>query len=810
VADGGSGGTCFHCGEDLPHRGVRHAALGGQVHPFCCAGCEAAAVLIRDAGLTDYYMLREREAPRVDVAADRLAAWDAPALDGEYCTRADGLTEITLGLDGMRCAACAWLIGEVLRREGRTTDVRVNAATQRATLAFDRTRHRLSEVLAPIAQLGYQPHLPHRGEDAARIAERRKAMKRLVVAGLGMMQAMMFAEALYFGADGSMDIPTRDLFRWLGFALAAPVVFYSGWPFLAGAWRELVRYRPGMDTLVAASVLLAWIGSLVETVRGGPDVYFDAAVMFVFLLLATRHVEHMARMRALSQVDALARAQPAVAHRIGTGGIEDVPTHALAVGDRVLVRAGESVPADGRLASSAASIAEALLTGEPVPVAKRAGDEVLAGSLAVGLPAEIVISRIGADTTLAGIVRLLDRAQAERPRAAEVADRIATRFVGGLLVVAVCVGAWWWVVEPARTLPVLLAVLAVTCPCALSLAVPASLAAAHARLARSGVLVVRPGAIQALASIERVVFDKTGTLTRGEPAVVNIECLADDWQPARAGAIAAALERAATHPLALALRSWDDPAIVVADAEVVAGAGVAGTIGGQRWRLGSPAWTGATGIEDGIVLAAEQPVARIVFDDPLRSDARAAVAALRGLGIAPTIASGDASGAVDRVAAALEIDAAAARLSPDDKLGLIQQFQRKGHRVMMVGDGINDAAVLAGADVSVALAHGAPLAHAAADIVLLGDRLEPLAEAVRVARATRRNLRQNLGWALAYNLIALPFAAAGLVAPWMAAVGMSVSSLVVTLNALRLARAPHAAERIDLDPTPSARHESSP
>ncbi len=790
MADGDRGGTCFHCGEALPARGIRHATIDAQPRAFCCAGCEAAAVLIRDAGLADYYSLRQREAPRADADISRLAAWDATALDAAYCTRPDGLAEITLGLDGMRCAACAWLIGEVLRRNGLTKDVRINAATQRATFAFDRTRHRLSEVLAPVVRLGYQPHLPRQGDTAALVAERRMAMKRLVVAGLGMMQTMMFAEALYFGADGSMDVATRDLFRWLGFALAAPVVLYSGWPFLAGAWRELALGRPGMDTLVAASVLLAWIGSLIETVRGGPDVYFDAAVMFVFLLLAVRHIERMARMRALSQIDALARAQPAVAHRIGPGGVEDVPAHALVVGDRVLVRAGESVPADGLLISAAASLAEALLTGEPLPVAKRCGDTVLAGSLAVGRPAEIQITRVGADTTLAGIVRLLDRAQAERPRVAQLADFIAMRFIRGLLLVAVLVGSYWWAVEPARTLPVLLAVLAVTCPCALSLAVPASLAAAHARLARAGVLVVRPDALDALARIDCAVFDKTGTLTRGAPHVTGIELLAPGWDAGRAGAIAAALERAATHPLALAFRAWDDAEIVVADPEVVAGGGVAGTIDGKRWRLGSPEFAGCNGVDGGIVLAQAEAVALFRITDPLRDDAPDALAALRALGIVPTIASGDTRDAVQTVATALGVPGCAAGLSPEDKLGLIRRFQQQGHRVLMVGDGINDAAVLAGADVSVALARGAPLAHAAADIVLLGDRLEPLADAVRVARSARRNQRQNLGWALAYHLVALPFAAAGLVAPWAAALGMSISSLVVTLNALRLAGHP--------------------
>jgi Cu2+-exporting ATPase len=783
---------CFHCAEPLPARGVRRAVIDGSERALCCAGCEAAAALIRDAGLTDYYRVRSEPARRADEVPADFSAWDSEAVQVAHVREDAGIREITVLVEGIRCAACSWLIEHALAREPGLRAVQVNASTGRATLAWDASRTRLGTLLAGLARLGYIAHLPGASGDAAATAQRRTALKRLIVAGLGMMQGMMFAEALYFG-DGAMDVATRDFFRWIGLGVSTPVVFYAGWPFLRGAWIEWRQRHPGMDLLVATTILVAWAASLVETVRGGPAVYFDSAVMFVFLLLATRHVEQAARRRANAAVDLLARAQPQQARRLDGDSITEVPVHALRGGDRVRVRPGEAVPADGTLAGSGGAFDEALLSGESRPVAREPGAEVLAGSVCLDTPVEIVVTRTGSATTLAQIVRLVERAQAARPRIALIADRIASRFVVALFAATAVIAGIWTAIDPPMALPVALAVLAVGCPCALSLAVPAGLAATHARLAREGVLVLRPDALETLAAVDCVVLDKTGTLTTGRIRVSGVRLLRAGLQRDRALALAAALERESLHPLASAFRPHADDAVVATAVRASAGAGVSASIDGAEWRLGSAAFVGAVDDEGrGVWLAdAQGAVARFEVADELRAGAATAVDALHQRGVDVRILSGDAPEAVARIAATLGIDRWQARQSPQDKLDAIRALQAEGRTVAMVGDGINDAAVLAGASVSVAMAEGAPLAHAAADVVLATPRLQVLPLLLAAARDSQRVTRQNLGWAVGYNAVGLVLAAFGLVPPWAAAIGMSVSSLAVTLNALRLAVPPH-------------------
>jgi Cu2+-exporting ATPase len=784
------GDRCFHCAEPLPPRGVRHAMIDGSERALCCAGCEAAAALIRDAGLLDYYRVRSEPARRADPAPADFAAWDGDAVRLAHVRERDGegTREITVLVEGLRCAACGWLIEHALGREPGVREVRVNPSTGRATLAWDGAATRLSTLLDTLARLGYIAHLPGAGGDAAATAQHRTALKRLIVAGLGMMQGMMFAEALYFG-DGEMDLATRDFFRWVGLGVSTPVVFYAGWPFLRGAWIEWRQRHPGMDLLVATTILVAWAASLVETVRGGPAVYFDSAVMFVFLLLATRHVEQAARRRANAAVEVLARAQPQQARRLDGDALTEVPVHALRAGDRIRVRPGEAVPADGTLAGAGGSFDEALLSGESRPVARTAGTEALAGSICLDAPVEIVVTRTGSATTLAQIVRLVERAQAARPRIALIADRIASRFVVALFAATVVIACIWYAIDPAMALPVALAVLAVACPCALSLAVPAGLAATHARLAREGALVLRPDALETLAGVDCVVLDKTGTLTTGRMQVSGVRLLRDGVSRERALAVAAALERESLHPLASAFRPHADERIHATAVHATAGAGVSARIDGAPWRLGSAAFVG---IDDdagrGVWLAdAQGVVARFEVHDELRAGAAAAVAALHGRGVEVRILSGDAPEAVARVAATLGIERWQARQSPQDKLAAIRALQAQRRTVAMVGDGINDAAVLAGASVSIAMAEGAALAHSAADVVLATPRLQVLPVLLAAARDNQHIARQNLGWAASYNALGLVLAAFGLVPPWAAAIGMSVSSLAVTLNALRLA-----------------------
>ena len=782
--------VCHHCGETLPQLPV-HADVDGAARAFCCDGCAAAACWILDAQLDDYYRLRSAPAGRVDADAPALAAWDREELLAGHARGIEGGREITVLTDGMRCAACAWLIDRALAREPGVLDSTANAITGRIRIAWDPARTALSQPLARLASLGYRPYLATgEARERARRSERNRDLLRIGLAGLGAMQAMMFAEALYLDTRGEMPLPTRDFFRWITFMVSTPVVFWAGWPFLVGAWHELRGRRLGMDTLIAGSTLLAWAVSTVETVRGGVHVWYDAAVMFVFLLLVARQLEKRARGIASAQVDALARARPAFATReLADGSRESVPVDALAVGDIVRVAVGEPVPADGVLLDDDARFEESLLTGESTPVGKRAGDPVYAGTACREHAARMRITEVGTGTRLAELARLVETAQAHRPALARGTERIASWFVAGLLLATVAVYAWWRTHDPARAFEVTLALLVISCPCALSLAVPAALAAAHGALAKIGVLSVRPDALERLAQVTDVVFDKTGTLGDGKPRLQAVDaCTGIDADAALR--IAAALERDSSHPLAAAFAHVADvPA--AGNLRAVAGQGVEGVVEDRRWRIGTaPFATGAA--DDGAVwLASDHGAhARFTFAERERPDAAQAVARLREQGLALHLASGDAAAPVARFAEAVGIIDAHARQSPEDKLARVRALQANGRSVAMVGDGLNDAPVLAGADVSLAIGDGAALAQRAADLVLSGSSLGNVPAAIDIAHRTRRIVRQNLAWAIGYNLLALPLAAAGMVTPWLAALGMALSSLAVTANALRLTRVP--------------------
>ena len=846
---------------------------------MCCGGCAAAAAWIRDAGLADYYRLRTADGGKADEVALDFSAWDREDLLAEHSRTVDDVREITVLVEGIRCAACAWLIGRALGDMAGVIEAEPNAVTGRLHLRWDPQATPLSRILDRLARLGYRPHLAT-GEaaEAARTAERRDLIKRMAIAGIGTLQAMMFAEALYLDFSNTMPEATRDFFRWLTFLVSTPVVFYAGKPFISGMINELKLRRFGMDTLIASSVLIAYLASLIETIRGGPHVWYDAAVMFVLFLLLARFLERMARRKAQSAVDHLARARPVLAwQERADGSLVQVPLHALTPGDRVYVRAGDTVPADGVLIDALAELDESLLTGESRPAQRRADEPVYAGALAVGRPLRLAVGRTGQDTLLSHLVRLVERAQSGRPRMAQLADAIASRFVVALFAAAAVVAVIWSQVHPERAFEVTLAVLIVSCPCALSLAIPAALAAAHARLSAIGVLVLSPDALETLARVDTVVLDKTGTLTQGRMRLIDARLeagvrsrgfvadpmsttpvdgmemrstdtapvgahpwatadshsgnahVAHGWAPTTADIlrIAAALERGSQHPIAAAFARDDAPQ--AEDVTVIPGKGIEGMVDGQRWRLGHGAFVGAEhDADDAIHLAilaeetsqivrAEEgepkpqvasgrfeasatnpnadtptphPIARFRVGDTPRPDAADAVAALCTLQLQLEILSGDAAAPVATLADALAIQRYRARQTPEDKLTRVRELQAQGRVVAMLGDGINDAPVLAGADVSIALAGGAPLAHRAADVVLMGESLAKLPASFQLARDARRLVRQNLAWALGYNIIALPVAALGLVTPWMAAIGMAASSLIVTLNALRLARAP--------------------
>lgn len=779
---------CFHCSEPLPAHAPR-LSIEGVARGFCCDGCAAAAQWIRDARLDDYYKLRTTHAGRVDQNADDLSCWDREDILAAHARAIPGGRELVLLTDGMRCAACAWLIDRALRREVGVLDVSANAVTGRIRLAWDPTRTSLSKPLRRLLSLGYRPWLATGVDrERARVAERNRALLRLGIAGLGAVQAMMFTEALYLDTEGAMSIPMRDFLRWVAFLIATPVVFYSGWPFLAGCARELRERRLGADTLVATSVLLAYFASLYATLVGAPHVWYDAAVMFVFLLLAARMLEQRARNAASARVDALARARPAFAVRERDGARETIPLEALQAGDIACVAAGESVPADGTLLGNEAWFEESLLTGESRPVHKRDGDAVFAGTACREVPARVRVAATGAATRLSQLAALVDRAQAHRPAIAATADRVAMVFVAALLLIAAIVYVAWQAHAPERALDVVLALLVISCPCALSLAIPAALAAANGALAKMGVLPVGADALDRLARITDVVFDKTGTLGDATPALADVETF-DGYTRDEALRIAAALERDSRHPLAAMFAPFAHDAVFARDVRSVPGQGVRGVVDGTEWRLGHARFAAGPGDDGALWLGdGHHAIARFEVREAPRADAAATLDALRAQGLALHLCSGDGRVAVDRFAHMLRLEAAHARQTPEQKLARVHALQAQGRVVAMVGDGLNDAPVLAGADVSIAVGDGAALAQRAADLVLATPALHRIPDAIALARDTRRIIRQNLAWAVGWNLVALPIAAMGLVTPWIAALGMALSSLTVTLNALRLGR----------------------
>ncbi|MDR3322597.1 MAG: cation-translocating P-type ATPase, partial [Zoogloeaceae bacterium] len=718
--------------------------------------------------------------------------------------------EASLMLEGITCAACVWLNERHIGQLPGVTGISVNYATRRARVRWDTQRLKLSEILAAIAAIGYRAH-PYdatRHEELAK-KERRDALWRVWVAGFGMMQVMMYAIPVYLAGEGDMSMDIETLIRWASLLLTLPVVLYSSAPFFRGAWRDLKWRRVGMDVPVALGVGVSFAASVWATLTRSGEVYFDSVAMFVFFLLGGRYLEMTARQKAVSVTEALTKLLPAFCQRLprfpASREPEQVMVADLAVGEAVLVRPGEAIPADGRVLEGKSNANESLLTGESRPCPKQAGDTVTGGALNMESPLIVEVRQVGEQSRLAAILRLMERAAAEKPHVVEMADRVAQWFVAVLLVVAAAVALGWWWVDAARALWITVSVLVVTCPCALALATPISLTVAAGALARDGLLATRGHAVETLARANCFVFDKTGTLTRGEMQLLEVFTPDALLDAAVALRHAAALEQASEHPLARALRqAAGEAALPAVEAiEALAGQGLEGRIDGQRWRIGRPDYAAAltqnppqddacpadwrVSGDTVVALGNEQGiVAFFRCGDEVRTEAAALIHDLRINNCRVLLMSGDAEPVARRVAKQLGIDEVRAAMSPQDKHQAVVALQAEGRVVAMVGDGVNDAPVLAQAQVSIAMGAGAQLARAQADFILLSDNLEHLRRGVRRSRFALRIIRQNLAWAFVYNVLALPLAALGYVKPWAAGIGMSASSLLVVLNALRI------------------------
>jgi Cu2+-exporting ATPase len=714
----------------------------------------------------------------------------------------EGWQESFLAIEGMHCASCALVVEEALTALAGVESVRVNGATATAHLRWTPAVSRPSEWLAKLGQAGYGA-VPAGDLMAAapRAKEQRLLLWRWLVAGFCMMQVMMYAAPAYTAAEGEITPDIAALLGWASWVLTLPVVIFSCWPFFRAAWRDLRRLRLGMDVPVALGIAVAFAASSAATFdpRGplGGETWYDSVTMFVFFLLSGRLLELRLRDRTAGALEALMRRLPRLVLRQAPDGtFERVPAARLEAGDIVRLLPGEAVPADGCVIEGESHLDEALLTGESRPVPRGAGQAVIAGSHNLTGVLTMRVERTGQDTRYAGIVALMEQAAMDKPHLAQIADRIAGPFLLAVMAAAAVAALYWWPTDPARAIAVAVAVLIVTCPCALSLATPAATLAAAGALARRGIMVRRLQALEACSAIDTVVFDKTGTLTQDRIALGAVHCR-PGFQRATALALAGALARHSLHPVSRAIAAAaGEGSLVTRDVAESAGMGVSASVqeGGvnRRLRLGSAIFCAV------IVPSESASASQVHLADPsgwlatfeleeaLRKDSGIALGTLRAQSLRIQLLSGDRDEAVQRVARRAGIAMALGGRSPEAKLVHIQSEQQRGHRVLMVGDGVNDAPVLARADVSVAMGQGAPLAQSRSDFIVPGGQLSAIPAIVRLARRTSRIVRQNLAWAALYNAVCVPLALMGAMPPWLAGLGMAASSLLVVANSARL------------------------
>jgi Cu2+-exporting ATPase len=792
---------CYHCALPVPAGRRWRATVLDQPRDFCCPGCQAVAEAIVAGGLAPFYQHRDEASANPQALPaqppDELALFDRDDVQRPFVRDLEEGREITLMVEGISCAACGWLIEKHLQALPGVGEARLNLSSQRLYLRWRAEALPLSQVLGALRRIGYAAW-PWQADRASErlAADNRRALRELGVAGLLWFQAMMATMATWpeFNLDLSPQLHT--ILRWVAMLLTTPIVFYSCRPFFQGAARDLRRRQLGMDVSVALAIGGAYGAGLWTAISGQGELYFDAVGMFALFLLSGRYLERRTRARTAQVTTQLVHLLPASCLRLDEQGhSQRVLLGELRPGQRVRVPAGALIAVDGRILDGQSRVDEALLSGESLPQWRGPGERVTGGTLNVDSALTVEVLAVGAHTQLSAMVRLLERAQTEKPRLARIADRAARYFVLGSLALAVAVGLVWWQLAPARAFWVVLAMLVATCPCALSLATPTALTAATGSLHRLGLLLSRGHVLEGLGRIDTVIFDKTGTLTEGRLRLRAVQTLGALDADACV-ALAAALENHSEHPIAQAFGRAERAAEEVRS---VAGLGLEGWIDGEPLRIGAADFVcalSATPVPPApdhagqcLLLGDRRgALAWLLLDDPLRGDAAALLAACRSRGWQPMLLSGDRSAHVAAVAAELGIADARGGLGADAKLAVLRGLQAEGRQVLVLGDGVNDAPVLAAADISVAMGSGTDLARVSADAVLLGNRLGALIDAFELAARTRRVIVQNLCWALLYNGLMLPFAALGWVTPLWAALGMSVSSLTVVLNALRLTR----------------------
>jgi Cu2+-exporting ATPase len=794
---------CAHCG--LPVPAGRRAHDEGLA--FCCEGCRTVHALLREHGLDRYYALRDPSA--APMAPPPPSGRSYEELDDAGVRArlggldASGLARAELYLEGVHCAACVWLVERLSTFVPGVVESRLDLGRSRATVVWDPRAVELSRIARALDALGYRPH-PARGlaEQRVRRREDRRMLARVGLAGAVAANVMAIAFALYGGILDGMEPEFGRFFRWLSLGLTVPSLVWGGGVFFAGAWRALRLRMLHMDLPISIGLLAGAAHGAVTTVRGTGEVYFDTITVLIFLLLSGRYLLRRQHRVAADATELCAALAPSVARRIEPTGIREVPLEALVPGDRVEVRAGDLVPADGRIVEGRSALDASLLTGESVPADAGPGDPVHAGTLNVAARLEVAVERTGDDTRVGRLMRLVEEHARRRAPIVLLADRLSGVFVAVVLALAGITAMVWWSASPERAIDSSVALLIVTCPCALALATPLAVTAAIGRAARAGILVKGADVLERLSRPGLMLFDKTGTLTAGRPALVSW------WGQSDVRAAVAALEARSAHPLARALVAalgGDDTArLTVSHAVEVPGGGIEGVVDGHRIVVGSPRFVAGTGARireaalgeierlagEGhtpvVVASDEDAVAVVGLGDTLRPDTAAVLAAVRARGWQVGLLSGDHPAAVAAIGRELGLPESAClgNVGPEGKLHHVERALASGP-VVMVGDGVNDAAALAASTVGVGVHGGAEAVLAAADVFVTRPGVTPVTELLDGAGRTLRVIRRNLALSLAYNAIAVGLAMAGRLDPLVAAVLMPLSSVTVIVSSFR-------------------------
>lgn len=811
---------CYHCGLPVPPRARIAAPIAGEEHGFCCNGCKSVCQAIHDAGLDGFY----QRTPDGDVSGPppelprELALYDLDEVQEEFVDSLGETREINLLVEGIHCAACVWLIENALLNTPGVEDARVNLSGKRLKLKWDNRRTHLSDLLERLGRIGYAavPFDPEVAEGALQ-KQNRALLYRMGFAGFAMMNLMWISIALYSGAD---EGEFRSLFHWVGFAIATPTLLYSGMPFFLGAWSGLRNLSLTMDLPIAIGASITYAYSVYVTLSGAGEVYFDTVVNFLFVILVGRFLESISKRQAVASTQRLLDLQPKVATVIRDGEECMLPIRSVRVGDRVLVRPGEKIPADGQVQDGHSSVDEAMLTGEAEPVSKQVGDGVSAGTINGPGVLKIEVNGLLKNTALGRIIQLVEEAQASKAPIQCIADQVVPWFVAVTLGLATLTFLLWMQTDFELALMAATAVLIITCPCAFGLATPMSIAVASGLGARHGILVKNGAVLESLSSTTHFVFDKTGTLTEGRMTVTRMAGADQVWEVERGDALPEAqrellagllaVEHYSEHPVAAAvLRLGKAQGLEIdperaRDFQVEPGYGIRARIGEQWLSAGNRQWMEKQGVAVDAAMDAlavtwegqgigtlcyaldDRQVAVIGVQDRLRPDAPALIEALKQDGVRVTLLSGDRRAVAERIAEQLGGMDVIAEVLPQDKDRVIADLQRDGDRVAMVGDGINDAPALVRADVGIALGSGTDVSIASADIVLMSSELDKVRLAAGLSRRTLRTIRQNIGISITYNVIMVPLAMMAMITPLVAAVSMPISSLAVIGNAARI------------------------